>query len=44
MFRANIYEPLLYNFAAENYHTKKPSSRLYSIEIKLYLNKQKIAF
>jgi len=35
---------LYYNFAGWGFHTKKHCSRLYSIEIKFYFLKQKIAF
>ena len=35
---------LYYNFAAGSFHTKKPCSRLYSIEIEFYLKNKRIAF
>ena len=38
-----IGEWLCYNFGAGSFHTKNLCSRFYSIEIELYLKKQKIA-
>ena len=48
-FHANIYGPLdgemvIQQFAAGSFHANKLCSKLYSIEIDFYLNKQKIAF